>query len=297
MRGSGDSVTGVGTSGGVYGMNQAQRRLAVILASGFVLILAVVTIGNAASMISDFHAAGLHETRVHIWTWELTSVAGWLAVAPLLWWGAARFRPPRTDWRIALAIALGGLPLASALHVAVMIGLRHVAYAAMGDHYTFAGSVADPYLYEFRKDAATYLQFLGTAAVAQRLLERARNTGAQDTAPSPPQAPAMFTVIDGPKRFLVPVATIEHVCAAGNYVELHADGRTLTHRATLSGVEKALGDAFVRIHRSRLVQRTAIRSIETDRSGDFRVTLESGLSLSGSRRYRDLVTGQPGSSR
>ncbi|WP_448663847.1 LytTR family DNA-binding domain-containing protein [Sphingomonas sp. CJ20] len=277
-------------------MSGGQRRLAVILAAGFLLILATVTIGNAESMISDFAAAGLHETRVHIWTWELTSVAGWLAVAPLLWWSAARFRPPRTDWRIALAIALAGLPLASVLHVAAMIGLRHVAYAAMGEHYTFAGSLADPYFYEFRKDAATYLQFLGTAAVAQWLLERARTPSAEDIAPSLPHAPAMFTVIDGSKRFLVPVDTIEHVSAAGNYVELHADGRTLTHRATLSGVEKELGKTFVRIHRSRLVQRAAIRSIETDRSGDFLVKLDSGLSLSGSRRYRDLVVGQPVSS-
>lgn len=273
-------------------MNGSQRRLALVLGAGFLLILATVTIGNAESMISDFAAAGLQETRAHIWTWELTSVAAWLAVAPLLWWGAARFRPPRTDWRIALAIALAGLPLASALHVAAMIGLRHLVYAAMGEQYSFAGSLADPYFYEFRKDAATYLQFLGAAAVAQWLLERARTPDAQDGAP-PPQhhAPAMLTVIDGPKRFLVPVDTIEHVSAAGNYVELHAEGRTLTHRATLSGVEKALGEGFVRIHRSRLVRRAAIRSIETDRSGDFLVQLNSGHSLSGSRRYRDLVVG------
>jgi len=54
----------------------------------------------------------------------------------------------------------------------------------------------------------------------------------------------------------------------------------------LSAVEAELGDAFLRIHRGRLVRRAAIRRIETDKSGDFTVELASGASLRGSRRYR-----------
>jgi len=42
----------------------------------------------------------------------------------------------------------------------------------------------------------------------------------------------------------------------------------------------------VRIHRSRLVNRDAIRRIETNQSGDFEVLLSDGTIAKGSRRYR-----------
>ena len=64
-----------------------------------------------------------------------------------------------------------------------------------------------------------------------------------------------------------------------------ADGHCSTARR-LAAVEEALGPGFARIHRGQLVRRAAIRRIETDRSGDFTVTLEGGTALRGSRRYR-----------
>lgn len=52
---------------------------------------------------------------------------------------------------------------------------------------------------------------------------------------------------------------IDHIRAAGNYVELHGRGRTILHRATISAVAVALqGNGFVRIHRSTLVRRDAV---------------------------------------
>jgi DNA-binding LytR/AlgR family response regulator len=43
---------------------------------------------------------------------------------------------------------------------------------------------------------------------------------------------------------------------------------------------------FVRVHRSRIVRRTAIASTETKQSGDFEITLRSGAVIDGSRRFR-----------
>jgi DNA-binding LytR/AlgR family response regulator len=63
------------------------------------------------------------------------------------------------------------------------------------------------------------------------------------------------------------------------------------HRATLAAVEAELGAGFVRVHRSRLVRRAAIRRIETDRSGDFTMTLASGAVARGSRRFRATLDG------
>jgi len=46
------------------------------------------------------------------------------------------------------------------------------------------------------------------------------------------------------------------------------------------------GQGFVRIHRSRLVQRARIAQVESKPSGDYVVRLLDGRELAGSRRYR-----------
>ncbi|MEJ8631848.1 hypothetical protein P0F65_22810 [Sphingomonas sp. I4] len=115
-----------------------------------------------------------------------------------------------------------------------------------GEEYRFAGSIAHPYFYEFRKDAATYLQFTGLAALSQWLLARVDPVPWAETHPTVGSLERpTFTIVDGATRHLLPVDTIDHICAAGNYVEVHAEGRALLHRATLTSVETELGDAFV----------------------------------------------------
>ena len=281
---AGTTVAGAGTSGGDHGASGARRSVAMLLAAGFLVILSAITIGNAESLISDFAAAGVHETRTHVWIWEITSVVAWLSVTPMIWWSVAHLRPPRFGWPAIVPGWLAGLALASAWHILVMIGLRHAVYAMLGETYRFEGALADPYVYEFRKDTATYLQFTALAVLAQWLLSRVGALSASERVATSEQR--VLTVIDGATRHLLPIETIAHVAAAGNYVELHLDGRTLLHRATLTQVEAELGAGFVRIHRGRLLNRNAIRQIDTDRSGDFLVHLTDGTTLGGSRRYR-----------
>src|SRR3546814_14858678 len=91
---------------------------------------------------------------------------------------------------------------------------------------------------------------------------------------------------DGSVTHHVPVDEIESVAAAGNYVEIAWAPRTLLHRATLAAVEAELGDAFVRIHRGRLVRRAAIRRVAPDHTGDFTVELAGRAVVRGSRRHR-----------
>ena len=283
-------VKGTGTTGSDRGTNGARRKLSIILAAGFLLVLVAITIGNAESQISNFAADGVAETRTHVWIWEVSSVLAWLSLTPLIWWVVARIRPPRFAWPVVAVAAVAGMPIASTLHIGVMIGLRHLTYAAMGETYRFEGGLADPFLYEFRKDIGTYLQFAGLAALAQWLLSRVGlSQQSPDATLSASASPRTITIVDGARRHLVPVGTVEHVIAAGNYVEVHAEGRLLLHRATLASIENELGDGFVRIHRSRIVNRAAIRSVESDRSGDFSVELTNGTMLAGSRRFRDRL--------
>lgn len=281
-------ATGMGTSGGGHGMSGAQRRLALLLAAGFAIVLLAILVADAESMMSDLALSGKHDTAVHIWSWEATSIIAWLTAAPAIWWLVLRVRPPRFSWAmVALLILLASVPI-SLWHIALMVVLRKLFYAMEGGRYHFFdlfGSVGERLLYEYRKDFATYLQFAGLAVIAQWLIARAGLPVAV------PATQRILTVADGAVTHQVPVDQIDHVTAAGNYVEIAWAPRTLLHRATLAGVGAELGAGFVQIHRSRLVRRAAIRRIETDRSGDFTVVLENGTELKGSRRYRESVQG------
>jgi hypothetical protein len=281
--GSNANVTGMSGSGA--GTSGARRKLAFTMAAIFLAVLALITIGNAESMVSDFAAAGVPETKAHIWIWEITSIVAWLCATPLIWGGVARIRPPRFGWPAIVAALIVGLPIASGVHIGLMILFRKLAYLFLGQPYHFEGAIASPYIYEFRKDVPTYLQFVVLAGLCQWLLCRIGTAQ-----PAPVEEGARFVAVsDGAVTHQVPIDDIVQIVAAGNYVEIERAGRGLLHRATLAAMEAELGQSFVRIHRSRLVNRDAIRRIETNQSGDFEVVLADGRSVKGSRRYRAEV--------
>ncbi|NIJ19759.1 putative membrane protein [Sphingomonas naasensis] len=270
---------GAGTNGGEGGTSgeDLRRRRILWLALGLAAFLVVQSIANVESTVEDMAKLGVIESRTHVWTWQLTSVVVWLALMPLLGWLVARVRPPRFSWPVTILLhALATVPV-SLVHVVAMVALRKLAYAAGGEGYDF-GPWPMTLLYEYRKDVASYLLAVLFLAFAQWLLAR----------PAPAAAPQrdMLLVADGSVTHHVPPDTIESASAAGNYVEIVWSGRALLHRATLAALAERLGPDFVRIHRGRIVRRAAVRSIETDKSGDFTVTLESGATLRGSRRYR-----------
>ena len=273
---------GAGTNGGegVTTGEALRRRRRLWLALGVAGFLTIQSIANVESTLEDMAKLGVIESRAHVWTWQLTSLVVWLALMPVIGWLVARLRPPRFSWPVAVLLhALATIPV-SLVHVLAMVGLRMLVYAAGGERYDF-GSWPMTLLYEYRKDAATYLLAALFLAYAQWLLAR----------PTPTISPEsdVLLVADGSVTHRVPVEAIESASAAGNYVEIVWSGRTLLHRSTLAALTERLGPGFVRIHRGRIVRRAAVRSVETDKSGDFTVTLESGATLRGSRRYRGAL--------
>jgi hypothetical protein len=257
-----------------------RRRRRLWIYVGLIVFLAIQSVANVESTLEDMAKLGVTESRAHVWTWQLTSVVVWLALIPLLGWLVARVRPPRFSWPVAILLhAFATVPV-SLVHVVAMVGLRKLVYAAAGEGYDF-GPWPVNLLYEYRKDVATYLLAAVFMAYAQWLLAR--------PVPALPGDADVLLVADGSVTHRVPVEAIESASAAGNYVEIVRGGRTLLHRSTLAALTERLGPDFVRIHRGRIVRRAAVRSIETDRSGDFTVTLESGAVLRGSRRYRDGI--------
>jgi two-component system LytT family response regulator len=88
---------------------------------------------------------------------------------------------------------------------------------------------------------------------------------------------------DGRLHF-VPVATVDWVEAAGNYVKLHVGAGVHVMRQTLERLAARLGpERFVRIRRSALVNAAAIRSLEPYGKGSYVVFLRDGTRLISSR--------------
>lgn len=274
--------TGPGTSGGGAGTNGVSPRLLLaLLLFGFFCYGALQTTANVYSSFADRRGIGEVLPLTDIWLVESASLVAWAALIGPIWWLVKRLQPPRISWPAAFGFHLLLSVPVSLAHVGLTVAIREAIYAVAPGTYSFGGDgLIAELIYEYRKDLATYVQFVLILLLIQWIY--ARYAASRASAGSP-----ILVVPDGAVTHRIPIAEIDHVEAAGNYVALAWRGRTLLHRATLTAVEQELGDGFVRIHRSRLVRRDAIRRVETNQSGDFTVELESGETLKGSRRYRD----------
>lgn len=101
---------------------------------------------------------------------------------------------------------------------------------------------------------------------------------------------ARIVVHERGRALIVPIAEVQRLSAAGNYVEVHCGGRKHLVRATLSRLAQRLDPAeFLRVHRSHLVRAGFIAAVEPWAHGDLRLTLCDGEELLLSRRYRSLL--------
>jgi two-component system LytT family response regulator len=83
---------------------------------------------------------------------------------------------------------------------------------------------------------------------------------------------------------------IDWVEAAGDYVTIHAGGKSHLVRDSLRNIEARLAaHGFRRIHRSTLVKLGCIRELVAKESGDHEVVLHDDTVLRLSRSYRDAL--------
>jgi two-component system LytT family response regulator len=86
----------------------------------------------------------------------------------------------------------------------------------------------------------------------------------------------------------VPVDAILWIEAANKYVELHTAERTYLARQTIQSLEESLDPTqFVRIHRSTIVRKAAVRGLYPFFHGDYLVRLNNGTELTLSRNFRE----------
>jgi two-component system LytT family response regulator len=95
-----------------------------------------------------------------------------------------------------------------------------------------------------------------------------------------------FVVRNGPSHYFVPVADVDWIDVADNYLQLHVGARVHLCRGTLNdAVDELNASRFVRIHRSTLVAIDRIKSVTPRDSGGYIVLLQSGARLNASRSY------------
>ena len=90
------------------------------------------------------------------------------------------------------------------------------------------------------------------------------------------------------RGILIALNRIDWAEADRNYLNLHIGTHTYTVRGTIEGIEKRLdSEQFLRINRSSLIRIDFIRELQKWTHGEFRIILQSGLTLMWTRRYLD----------
>lgn len=105
-----------------------------------------------------------------------------------------------------------------------------------------------------------------------------------------PQYPQILPIRDDAGTVRVDVTTIDWIDAAGDYMCVHADGRTYVLRETMKSLEAVLDPKiFQRVHRSTIVNVQRVRRLRPHTNGEYFLTLEDGQEIKLSRSYRDRV--------
>jgi two-component system LytT family response regulator len=99
-----------------------------------------------------------------------------------------------------------------------------------------------------------------------------------------------FPVKSRGEIYFVRAEDVDWIDADGNYVALHAAGRTHLVRETIKSVEARLDPAkFVRVHRSAIINVDRLKKLQPYFHGEYVVTLNDGTTLTSSRSYSDRL--------
>lgn len=99
-----------------------------------------------------------------------------------------------------------------------------------------------------------------------------------------------LTVRERDRVRVLALDAVDYFEAEGDYVRVHAGGKTHLIDDTMRALEAGLDpQRFVRIHRSTIVRLDRIRELEPSSHGDWLVRLEGGVELRMSRTRREGV--------
>jgi two-component system LytT family response regulator len=89
----------------------------------------------------------------------------------------------------------------------------------------------------------------------------------------------------------LPVSDIRWIGAEENYVRIHTKSETHLLRETMGRLQDRLDpEAFLRVHRSYIVNLEHVKEVRTETDGEYTVVLLTGDKLTMSRSYRSRIT-------
>lgn len=264
------------------------RRLRLPVVAFVAALLTASAVVNALTVISNRAHLGDFVAPWQPFCWEFSSHAMIGALIPVLVWFYRRVPVTRRSWSRTLPLHAAATVPYSAAHVAGMVALRKLVYAALGQRYEF-GALLPNWLYEYRKDAVGYVVIVAAIAGfrAYRLSRAPTPIAARPGASEAPVPVKRLIARKLGREFVLNVADIDRIEANGNYVTLFAEGRAYPLRESLASLERRLDPKrFARVHRSHVVNVDRVREIRPWDSGDYRIVLHDGSEVKLSRRYR-----------
>jgi hypothetical protein len=265
------------------------------IAGMLVVFLLIETSINATSLLME---AGKEGKALAAWVpfvLEYTSGLSLFILFPMVAWYLRRFPLDWPMFRRNVGWHVLGSVAFTVLHIALMTGLRKPLFRLADSSYEL-DAFSWELLYEYRKDAWTYVFILLVIHIYRFIISRLRGEASlvdegEDSVQG--KVPDRLLVKKLGKEFIVRVDEIEWLESSGNYVNLHIGKRLYPVRSTLSGlVEQLEPRGFRRIHRSHAVNLDCVTSISPLESGDASLTLRNGTTLALSRRYRNAFREQ-----
>ena len=107
---------------------------------------------------------------------------------------------------------------------------------------------------------------------------------------APSQPKERIAIKDRSKMYFIETKDIDWIGSAGNYVNIHANGKRHLLRQTMAGLEAQLHpNQFIRIHRSTIININRLLHLTPMHSGEYQVVLKDGTKLTMSRTYKNRL--------
>lgn len=154
----------------------------------------------------------------------------------------------------------------------------------------------------FEVEAADYLLKPVRFDRLRQAIERARRRQALRAAAARAESALAAPADEDPDGFWVqvrtgfvrvPLADIDWIEAAKDYVLLHTATRSHIHRATMNALERKLNPAeLTRVHRSAFVRPSRVKEVQRLGKGLISLMLQDGVSVAVGPSYVNAVTGR-----
>ena len=253
----------------------------IYLLAGATLIIAAVNVSTRLTDAADLGlAVGWHSPVIS----EFSSAISIIILMPVLF-AFFDLKPLRlAAWYHFAAPYFVVSVLFSLAHVGLMVSMREVAWPLLlaGDYRFFADGYGE-LLYEYRKDAITFLLYLLIWELQQQI-KTARAAKAVVEEP--------ITLKSGATTILLQPSEFLYATGAANYVEVTSLSGQQLARITLKDLLQSLqekGCDAVRIHRSAIVNKRAIMETKPLAGGDLTIKLRGGETLRASRRFKSTL--------